>query len=34
MTAEPSITGREPWTNKGPVFHSFFSQSAPIYRGA
>lgn len=34
MTAEPSITGREHWTDKGPVFHSVFNQSAPIYQGA
>jgi hypothetical protein len=34
MTAEPAVTGREHWTNKGPVLQSFFSQPAPIYRGA
>jgi hypothetical protein len=30
MTAEPSITGRE----QIPILHAFFSQPAPIYRGA
>jgi hypothetical protein len=42
MTVEPSIVGREHWTRKGDVryripyhiLHSFFSQPAPVYRGA
>ena len=39
MTAELTITGREHWTQKGSstLFlweNAFFSQPAPIYRGA
>lgn len=39
MTAEPVLTGREHWTHKNfrlayHVLHGFFSQPAPVYRGA